>query len=599
MDEKIKLKLKDWLFNAGLLGFINILGEEARNNGELEIDDKNRLIRFSPKVLENFEYKYFDFFIKRYGKTLTYGKILEFEKYIDEFEENGEKIRSINELEMINDKITFFKEKVKKSESYKKAYDFIEKNGTNKILGLEKELKKIKEPKGNIDEISKDDVKNNIKIMKEIINFFKKKITDKDGNVKNYLAAKNIAYVIINNAWSSVSFLYKKNADKDIYEEYKSYFVEPALEYVNADKSKFKYKCAISNMSMKNYKNTLGFLNDTGFDVNRKPSHVWNFVNDFAVTPLVTLIYSCVPAGFVYGADKGIFVNANHNIDQLCKINNGIAYNILEDESEEKNINLYKNLLKEIKKEKDNTKYELSDIQIVKFEEGHYKFTLLSRNILKLLSENKERLDNLLDKCYSIEKRYTYLYDTAITELLNNENLFLLINKLCYYKISKINNTSKTKTKIKLYYKLKNIEDLLKINLDYIRRLNKMDNQGIVEKEESKKTSEELTEKDIFYIRRDAMIFREEYIKKSGNDKKIGSLLYRLQNALRINNVDMFMDALISAHAYAGKNISSLFAKALLNDENFQTLGHGFLLGLLGEDKSKNENKTDKKEGNE
>lgn len=597
-NEKIELKLKDWLFNAGLLGFINILGEEARNNGELEIDDKNRLIRFSPKVLENFEYKYFDFFIKRYGKTLTYGKILEFEKYIDEFEENGEKIKSINELKMINDKITFFKAKIK-SESYKKAYDFIEKNGTNKILGLEKELKKIKEPKENIAEISNDDVKNNLKIMKEIIDFFKRKITDKEGNVKNYLAVKNIAYVIINNAWSSVSFLNRANAAKDIYEEYKSYFVEPALEYINADKSKFKYKCTISNMPMKDYKNTLGFLNDIGFDVSRKPSHVWNFVNDIAVIPLVTLVYSCVPAGFIYGADKGIFVNANHNIDQLFKINNGIAYNILEDESEEKNINLYKNLLKEIKKEKDNIKYELSDIQIVKFEEGHYKFTLLSRDILKLLSKNKERLDNLLDKCYSIEKRYTYLYDTTITELLNNENLFSLINKLCYYKISKINNTSKTKTKIKLYYKLKSIEDLLKINLDYIRRLKKMDKQEIVEKKENKKTSEELTEKDIFYIRRDAMIFREEYIRKSGNDKKIGSLLYRLQNALRINNVDMFMDALISAHAYAGKNISSLFAKALLNDENFQTLGHGFLLGLLGEDKSKNENKTDKKEGNE
>ena len=588
MDEKIELKLKDYLFNAGLLGFINILGEEPKKNGELEIDNKNRLIRFSPKVLENFEYKYFDFFIKRYGKTLTYGKILEFEKYIDEFEENGEKIKSINELKMINDKITFFKAKIK-SESYKKAYDFIEKNGTNKILEMEKELKKIKEPKENVNEISDDDVKNNLKIMKEIIDFFKKKITDKEGNAKNYLAAKNVAYVIINNAWSSVSFLNRTNSAKDIYEEYKSYFVEPALEYINADKSKFKYKCTISNMPMKDYKNTLGFLNDTGFDVSRKPSHVWNFVNDIAVTPLVTLVYSCVPAGFIYGADKGIFVNANHNIDQLCKINNGIAYNILEDKSEEKDINLYKNLLKEIKKEKDNTKYELSDIQIVKLEEGHYKFTLLSRGILKLLSENKEKLDDLLDKWYLIDRRYFYLYDTTITELLNNQNLFSLINKLCYYKISKI----------KLYCKLKNIEDLLKINLDYIRRLNKMDNQGIVEKEESKKTSEELTEKDIFYIRRDAMIFREEYIKKSGNDKKIGSLLYRLQNALRINNVDMFMDALISAHAYAGKNISSLFAKALLNDENFQTLGHGFLLGLLGEDKSKNENKTDKKEGNE
>ncbi|WP_369717000.1 Cas8a1 family CRISPR/Cas system-associated protein [Leptotrichia alba] len=587
-NEKIELKLKDWLFNAGLLGFINILGEEAKNSGELEIDDEKRLIRFSPTVLENFEYKYFDFFIKRYGKTLTYGKILEFEKYIDEFEENGEEIRSINELKMINDKITFFKAKIK-SASYKKAYDFIEKDGTNKILVLEKELKKIKEPKENIAEISNDDVKNNLKIMKKIIDFFKKKITDKEGSVKNYLAAKNIAYVIINNAWSSVSFLNRANAAKDIYEEYKSYFVEPALEYVNADKSKFKYKCVLLNMSMKDYKNTLGFLNDTGFDVSRKPSHVWNFVNDIAVTPLVTLVYSCVPAGFIYGADKGMFVNANHNIEQLCNINNGIAYNILEDESEEKNINLYKNLLKEIKKEKDNTKYELSDIQIVKFEEGHYKFTLLSRNILKLLSENKEKLDALLDKWYLIDRRYFYLYDTTITELLNNQNLFSLINKLCYYKISKT----------KLYCKLKNIEDLLKINLDYIRRLNKVDKQEKVEKKENKKTSEELTEKDIFYIRRDAMIFREEYIRKSGNDKKIGSLLYRLQNALRINNVDMFMDALISAHAYAGKNISSLFAKALLNDENFQTLGHGFLLGLLGEDKSKNENKTDKKEGNE
>ena len=588
MDEKIELKLKDWLFNAGLLGFINILGEEAKDNGELEIDDKNRLIRFSRKVLENFEYKYFDFFIKRYGKTLTYGKILEFDKYIDEFEENGKKIRSIDELKMINDKITFFKAKIK-SESYKKAYDFIEKNGTNKILQMEKELKKIKEPKENIAEISNDDVKNNLKIMKEIIDFFKKKITDKEGNVKNYLAAKNIAYVIINNAWSSVSFLNRANAAKDIYEEYKSYFVEPALEYINADKSKFKYKCTISNMPMKDYKNTLGFLNDIGFDVNRKPSHVWNFVNDIAVTALVTLIYSCIPAGFIYGADKGIFVNANHNIDQLCNINNGIAYNILEDESEEKNINLYKNLLKEVKKEKDNTKYELSDIQIVKLEEGHYKFTLLSRNILKLLSENKEKLDDLLDKWYLIDRRYFYLYDVTITELLNNQNLFSLINKLCYYKISKA----------KLSCKLKNIEDLLKINLEYIRRLNKVDKQEKVEKKESKKISEELTEKDVFYIRRDAMIFREEYIRKSGNDKKIGSLLYRLQNALRINNVDMFMDALISAHAYAGKNISSLFAKALLNDENFQTLGHGFLLGLLGEDKSKNENKTDKKEGNE
>ena len=295
-DGKIELKLKDWLFNAGLLGFINILetsdGEEKVRKF---IDDQNRCLKFSKEelleLLEDFEYKYFDFFIKRYGKTLTYGKILEFEEYIDDFQNENRKIEEIEELKRINEKIGFFKEKLK-SNSYKAAYDFIKKDGKNEIEKLEKALKKVKEPKKN-EEISdsiNQDIKDNLKIMKEIINFFKLKISNERGYSKNYLAAKNIAYILVNNAWNSVSFLNRGNSAKDIYEEYKSYFVNTAKGYIKMDKSKFKYKCAVTNMPMKDFKNTLGFLNNTGFDVNRKPSHVWNFVNDIAVTPLVILI---------------------------------------------------------------------------------------------------------------------------------------------------------------------------------------------------------------------------------------------------------------------------------------------------------------------
>ena len=301
-DGKIELKLKDWAYNAGLLGFINILetsdGEEKVRKF---IDDQNRCLKFSKEelleLLEDFEYKYFDFFIKRYGKTLTYGKILEFEEYIDNFENENRKIEEIEELKRINEKIGFFKEKLK-SNSYKAAYDFIKKDGKSEIEKLEKALKKVKEPKKNeeiIDSINQD-IKDNFEIMKEIINFFKLKISNERGYSKNYLAAKNIAYILVNNAWNSVSFLNRGNAAKDIYEEYKSYFVDTAKEYIEMDKSKFKYKCAVTNMPMKDFKNTLGFLNNTGFDVNRKPSHVWNFVNDIAVTPLAILIYSCVPA---------------------------------------------------------------------------------------------------------------------------------------------------------------------------------------------------------------------------------------------------------------------------------------------------------------
>ena len=548
-DGKIELKLKDWLFNAGLLGFINILetsdGEEKVRKF---IDDQNRCLKFSKEelleLLEDFEYKYFDFFIKRYGKTLTYGKILEFEEYIDDFQNENRKIEEIEEL---------------KSE----------------IEKLEKALKKVKEPKKN-EEISdsiNQDIKDNLKIMKEIINFFKLKISNERGYGKNYLAAKNIAYILVNNAWNSVSFLNRKNSAKDIYEEYKSCFVDTAKEYIEMDKSKFKYKCAVTNMPMKDFKNTLGFLNNTGFDVNRKPSHVWNFVNDIAVTPLAILIYSCVPAGFVYGASKGMFVNANHSIEQLESINNGMASEIYNENFNEKNISLYKNLLREMQKRTNESKYELSDIQVVKYENETYRFTLLSKNILQLLNKNKLRLDRLLDKWYILDRRYFYLYDVTISELLNNENLFSLINKLCHYKISKVKGN----------YNLRNLEDLLLVNLEYIRRLKEMEK---AEKEvKNKKVSQELEEKDVYSIRRDGIEFRKAYLGKSGNDKKLGSLLYRLQNSLRIKDVNMFMDTLISGHSYAGRNVHYLFGKIFTDDENFQTLGHAFLIGLLGEDK--------------
>ena len=535
-DGKIELKLKDWLFNAGLLGFINILetsdGEEKVRKF---IDDQNRCLKFSKEelleLLEDFEYKYFDFFIKRYGKTLTYGKILEFEEYIDNFENENRKIEEIEELKRINEKISFFKEKLK-SNSYKAAYDFIKKDGKSEIEKLEKSLKKVKEPKKN-EEISdsiNQDIKDNLKIMKEIINFFKLKISNERGYSKNYLAAKNIAYILVNNAWNSVSFLNRGNAAKDIYEEYKSYFVDTAKEYIEMDKSKFKYKCAVTNMPMKDFKNTLGFL---------------------------------------YGASKGMFVNANHSIEQLESINNGMASEIYN----EKNISLYKNLLREMQKRTNESKYELSDIQVVKYENETYRFTLLSKNILQLLNKNKLRLDRLLDKWYILDRRYFYLYDVTISELLNNENLFSLINKLCHYKISKVKGN----------YNLRNLEDLLLVNLEYIRRLKEMEK---AEKEvKNKKVSQELEEKDVYSIRRDGIEFRKAYLGKSGNDKKLGSLLYRLQNSLRIKDVNMFMDTLISGHSYAGRNVHYLFGKIFTDDENFQTLGHAFLIGLLGEDK--------------
>ena len=58
--------------------------------------------------------------------------------------------------------------------------------------------------------------------------------------------------------------------------------------------------------------------------------------------------------------------------------------------------------------------------------------------------------------------------------------------------------------------------------------------------------------------------------------------------------MNMFMDTLILGHSYAGRNVHYLFGKIFTDDENFQTLGHAFLIGLLGEDKFDEEKNTTK-----
>ena len=178
-DGKIELKLKDWAFNAGLLGFINILetsdGEEKVRKF---IDDQNRCLKFSKEelleLLEDFEYKYFDFFIKRYGKTLTYGKILEFEEYIDDFDLD---VNDLNEefRKNINKKIVMVKNAFSK---YRTIYSLIGKDFEDSILELEGEIKKLNK------NFTVEEIKNNFILIKKILKYCKQDIYDENKKKK-------------------------------------------------------------------------------------------------------------------------------------------------------------------------------------------------------------------------------------------------------------------------------------------------------------------------------------------------------------------------------------------------------------------------------
>lgn len=134
---EITLTTKDWLLNAGLSGFINIISANAEKKELWEI--KNNSFTFDIKVLEHFEDDFFNFFIKKYKNVLTFSKLISTEKIIDDFLE----IEKYSETEIlkINDIIELFKTKLKLN-SFVSAYDYIRQGLKEEIISDEKKLKK-------------------------------------------------------------------------------------------------------------------------------------------------------------------------------------------------------------------------------------------------------------------------------------------------------------------------------------------------------------------------------------------------------------------------------------------------------------------------
>ena len=191
--------------------------------------------------------------------------------------------------------------------NYVKVYPFIKSD--KDIVSLVKELKPIPVKKTDKIENKIDEVKDRFKTLNEIIDY----CNSEDG--KKYIAAKGVIYNVINNGWNGICFLNPQTKELDVYKDYKEYFVDTAVAYLKADRSKFKYNCFICDRKMANMKNDLSFLNETGFDVARKTSHVWEFAND-VICDLCKLVYLCLPAGFVYAYDKH-FYKHNTSVENI------------------------------------------------------------------------------------------------------------------------------------------------------------------------------------------------------------------------------------------------------------------------------------------
>lgn len=558
---EIVIELGTWQYNAGIAGLCNIL---EKNGIEINIHEDKLIFNSEEelkKALENFEEKYFNYLIEKYEKTLSWYKIVSYKEELQDIKNNFEILdeKKFQELDK------YIKEILKyyiKSASYKAAYELID--GNIDPLQLEKELKPVSIKKNEKISDKKEDILKMIDKALVLIEYCEKG--------KEYLAGKNVIYTLIKNAWNGVCFLNPQTKEKNFYKDFKNYFVDTALSYLDEDKSKYKYECFVCDNKIKNFDNDFSFLNETGFDTARKPSHAWNFLNNTGMCPLCRLIYSCIPAGFSYVYGNGIFINSNQSLTELLRVNRLVYEKIYNHNTKnEGNSSLtYRALAEALKDEKEeNLKYELADIQMVRYENEKYYFNILSKNIIKIIKNSKNDLDFLTKAWYREINTDFRIYEEVMKRLLNNENLFTLIYKLLFYKVSREKDC---------HFTANHVMNILNINYRILEGVGLMENREKFNRE-AKAAG--------FYL-------REKYINKKA-EHKIPGLCYRILNGIKTNNRKMVMDTIFNMYLYVESPVSNVIAKMLDDDKSLEQFGYGFTAGFL----SGKQNENSKADGGE
>ena len=290
--KEIKIEMADWLYNAGIVGLVNIL-----NHSKDEVQFNGQEIAIKPEVLDDFEEKYFNYFIDTYEKTMVYTKLAHKIENLIQIEVNE------SNFEKVKEDIEFIKSKMKNS-----AY----KDRVGKI-----NFKDLKNP-----------TKNDLIINTQLLTELKKIIR---GDKKQILKSECIGYydqqAKISKAPNAIIDKYINTNMLDlqaIIDEYKT--------YIDKDKVKLNFCCFTCGRHIEKIDKGLSFINRMFFDTSRKTSNVWNYNSDIEVCPICKLVYYCVPAGFTTVYGKGVFINENNDIKNQTRINQRI--NICNDQAQ-------------------------------------------------------------------------------------------------------------------------------------------------------------------------------------------------------------------------------------------------------------------------
>lgn len=557
MNGDITITLKDFLFNAGICGFLRVLQQDHFDMEDLQISNT---IKVPISLLENFHDKYIKALLGHFqNDTLYQSLIVEYERYsrVNPADISpGEYEKFVSRL---TNKLT--------SASYNSGYEIIAAGGdSTDVLSLVKEFKKEK------------DIQKSLLICQNLISYMVKH--------REILCMKDIIYTKINMFWQGVAFLNTLNSKKDIKECYYKDFVLPALNYLEK-KNKGNMQCIqCGNPISVSLGKGMSWLNDVGIDMARKRSHYWNFKPDTYICPICYLIYSCIPLGFAVVGSDAIFINNNESIQELLADNSihlkgGEAYNTL-------NELYYKVLYSFIDEGNQFQTKEIQNIQIIKrtssgTDSSRYVFNTLSKPLLEILERSKENFRHLLNWSFKQEKdTYVNVYQEVADNFFSGRNQYSLVSTILH-KVFSENITAPY------------VKDILTIQRRQMRRF-KLSHEG--------GSSTMYVSKAEFEAAYTAgKKIRSEYLKDMAAEKEqkkvnesLRSFVYPLLLSLKTKDQGKFNDTMFRFYVGRSESIPKILIDMQQNDEKFQMLGYTFVAGIQGDSMEPKKNTDNSKE---
>lgn len=597
---KIKLYLKEWFYNCGLIGFIRIL--EHNENNFVQI--KQNYIEFDSEDLRDFSQYYFKYFFDKYNVAenvinRTQGLF----EYIEENIEKGVDDKSQNKE--IREKIKLNKKYIK--ETIKKQLDKIKKIDEN-IYG---EMKLV------LDRLDKETSRVEIENIRKVIfkyiqtdhinkrltsNLFKSILGSKYFGQKSFLNVVNTAltydeqqrlvykdYVsnivemgfihdILENKYKIAEIEEHINKDElNITQEIKKIYSN-IKKYISKDKSLEDIKkyildkvidrcdmCENEYAMLSNY--TEGNFIPLAVSGSNMKNFFWNQNAKFPICDICKLILFCIPAG-VTSISKTIrengsykeksvlsFVNYDVNIYQLLRTNNSFG------ESSKKDIKLtnpYSELILNIvEQNKKISRWSLQNIFVAEFEADYSSFV--------------SRIEYFNINRYVLQFFFTYAENT-LNKISDYRYKLQIVDYILKDKDIKYINTQKLKDELseenKYGYNIF-IATKIRVLLNLLKKEN-------VSMEDRKKNNDKL------YVLYNLGVEIHEKLKASNEENKLNGYTHKMLNSIQSGNKKEFMDTVIRIHIAMEKDVTPIFLEVMQDtDLDFESIGHSFLSGLI------------------